>query len=241
MPSLEQITALAAGDDIPALLACCEEFELDLGHSTIAPEASIGVYKTHLIAYLLCQQLDNARFLWKRLPAVPRDADPELVALWAIGKALWVKEAAQAQAAMAAYAWSPPIIAGLVTRLQREHLERSFGEMARCYSLISAEALARSESPPAAQPSIPQRGAPARTPCRAQLNTTSPVPHARVPALLPRSSRRARCPRPRDGQRRQLDRRRRVGRVRASGGGGERGETRAARAAGQTDRLRGAH
>ena len=181
MPSLDQLTALASGDDIPALLACCEEFELDLGHSTIAPEASLGVYKTHLIAYLLCQQLDNARFLWKRLPAEPRDADAELVALWGIGKALWVKEAAQAQAAMAAYSWSPPIIAGLVARLQREHLERTFGEMARCYSLISAEALARSESPRATQPSIPQRGA------YIQLRARPSLPRAYDPTPLSRA------------------------------------------------------
>ena len=87
---MEQITSLAAGDDIPALLACCETFELDLGHSGLEPAASLGVYKTQLVAYLLCQQLDNARFLWKRLPTALRDTDPEVAALWDIGKSLWI-------------------------------------------------------------------------------------------------------------------------------------------------------
>lgn len=148
MASLEQITTLAHGEDVPALLACCEAFELDLGHTTLAPDMSRGVYKVHLVVYFLCQQLDNARFLWKRLPVEARD--PELNALWEIGKALWVSDAAAAQAAMVAHVWSPPLVSGLVTRLQREHLQRSFRQFAKAYSIISGEALAKALGVPVA-------------------------------------------------------------------------------------------
>jgi len=137
-----EITRLAAGEDTAALVAYVEQFELDLGHAGLAPAASLGVYKVHLAAYLMCEQLDEARFLWKRVPAELRDADAELCALWAIGKAMWVKDMAAAQVAMGGFAWTPPLLAELVARMQREHLERSFAQCARAYSLISAEHLA---------------------------------------------------------------------------------------------------
>ena len=141
--TIEQLTALAAGDDMVALLSCCEEFELDLGHKNLTQEASVGVYKIYLLAYFLCDQLDNARFLWKRIPAASRDADAELCAIWAIGNAMWVKDSAAAQGAMLAHAWSQPLVSGLVARLQREHMSRTFAEIAKAYSLIRAESGAR--------------------------------------------------------------------------------------------------
>ena len=115
----QTIAQLAAGEDTSALVAFCENFELDLGHHTLAPAASFGVYKVHLAAYFMCEQLDDARFLWKRMPAEQRDADAELVALWNIGKVMWVKDVAAAQAAMGAYAWTPPLLSGLLERMQR--------------------------------------------------------------------------------------------------------------------------
>ena len=142
MATLEALTTLAAGDDIEALLTCCEEFELDLGHSAVAPQASLDVYKIHMVAYLLCEQLENARFLWKRLKGMEASQDAELGALWSIGKAMWGREPAQTQAAMVAHQWSQPVIARLVARMQHEHLQRSFDGLARAYSLISASALA---------------------------------------------------------------------------------------------------
>ena len=42
----------------------------------------------HLAAYLLRDELDSARFLWKRLPTEAK-ADPELQAMWAVGTAMW--------------------------------------------------------------------------------------------------------------------------------------------------------
>jgi hypothetical protein len=138
------LASLAAGEDMPALTEYCEKFELDLGHANLAPDASLGVYKVHLTSYLLCERLDDARFLWKRIALVEgRDTNAELCALWAIGKALWAKDPAVASAAMVAHAWTPPVVAGLVARLQREHVARSFAQIGRAYSLIPGEHIAR--------------------------------------------------------------------------------------------------
>lgn len=141
---MQALAQLAAGDDTAALVAFCEKFEVtDLGHLSLEPATSFAVYKVHLAAYLMCEQLNDARFLWKRMPAEQRDADAELVAIWNIGKAMWAKDIAGAQAAMGAYSWAPPLLSGLLERMQREHLQRSFGHCARAYSLISAEHLAQ--------------------------------------------------------------------------------------------------
>ena len=79
----------------------------------------------------------------KRIPATSRDADAELSRSGPIGKAMWVKDSAAAQGAMLAHAWSQPLVSGLVARLQREHMSRTFAEIAKACSLIRAESGAR--------------------------------------------------------------------------------------------------
>ena len=49
------------GGDVEALVAYCESFELDLGHVDLPVEVSLSVFKIHLAAYLLLEQLDAAR------------------------------------------------------------------------------------------------------------------------------------------------------------------------------------
>ena len=41
----QQITALVDAEDFNGLVALCDNFELDLGHSEAAPHISAGVYK----------------------------------------------------------------------------------------------------------------------------------------------------------------------------------------------------
>jgi hypothetical protein len=154
-----------------ALVSFCEQFELDMGHTDLAPAASLGVYKMHLAAYLMCERLEDARFLWKRVPAEARD--PELVALWEIGKAMWGKDIAAAQAAMVAHAWTQPLLSALLERMQRTHLERSFAQCARAYSQVSAEHLART------------LGARGRRSCSARRSSARPPSLLRRCALPP--------------------------------------------------------
>ena len=140
--ALGSLCTSAAASEV---VAWCERFELDMGHAPLAPTASLSVYKLHMAAYLICERLDDARLLWRRLGAAlgpAREADVELIALWAIGKAMWAKDLAGAQAAMGAYGWSAPLLSHLIAQLQTTHLHASFDQCARAYSLISAEHLA---------------------------------------------------------------------------------------------------
>ena len=54
------------------------------------------------MAYLLRDELDSARFLWKRLPNEVK-ADPELQAMWAVGTAMWQQKHAEVGAAADTY------------------------------------------------------------------------------------------------------------------------------------------
>ena len=138
-----ELVELAGAEDMLRLIEYCENFELDMKHVSLPVEASLGVYKVHLAAYLLCNQLENARFLWKRLEVGPRDAEPELCALWAVGKAMWVKDHALTQSLITGFSWSPPLMGMLMERLQREHLKRCFSDAARVYTRVSADALSK--------------------------------------------------------------------------------------------------
>jgi len=136
----EQITALVEGADFKGLVTFCENFELDLGHSEVAAHISIGVYKLHLLGHLLLGQLDLARFVWKRLPLGKND--PELVAIWEVGKQMWQEDHAGVQAALAAHAWSPPLVERLAAALRRQCVEAAFRKIGMAYASILPESLA---------------------------------------------------------------------------------------------------
>ena len=137
-----EITRLAGAADFAGLVTLAEEFELELQHTEVPTAVSVGVYKVHLLAYMLTEQLDSARFLWKRIPAELKGGDAELRALWAIGTAMWQKDHAGMMAALSAHAWSPPLVAQLASALLSAQLERSFAALGRAYSSIPAAKLA---------------------------------------------------------------------------------------------------
>ena len=196
-----KLGALVMGEDASELATYLEGFELDLGHRDLSVEASLSVYKVQLAAYLLLGQLDDARFLWKRLPTPPRDNEPELCALWAVGKAMWLKDHAATQGAITGFSWSPPLMGTLMERLQRAHLTRCFSDAVRTYSLVLPESLSTTLGVPIE--TVHQVCALlAPPPRRPAAPPSSHRPHARA------------CPLP-DGIGCGLDDRRRVGRLRA--------------------------
>lgn len=104
----------------------------------------------HLAAYLLRDELDSARFLWKRLPTEAK-ADPELQAMWAVGTAMWRHKHAEVHAKAAAFAWSSPFVAPLMATLQAQYLQRVFTQLGVAYATVSAESLANKLGVPAAR------------------------------------------------------------------------------------------
>ena len=145
----DAVAAYCASADYAGLAQYCENFELDLRH-TEDLTASVGIYKVHLAAYLLRNDLDRARFLWKRLPAEVK-ADPELQAIWAVGKAMWQQKHAEVHAKAAAFAWSAPFVAPLVGTLQAQYLQTTFTQLGVAYATVTAETLSAKLGVPAAK------------------------------------------------------------------------------------------
>ena len=86
---VEEISRLAAAGDYQALLKACEEHELDVCSS----DQPNQLYGVHLMAYLLADDLNNARHCWRRIPTAVKEGAPELLSIWAIGQSLWKRYA----------------------------------------------------------------------------------------------------------------------------------------------------
>jgi len=140
---LTEIEKLVAAGDLAGTATLCESLELDLCHSDETQPISLTVYKVHLLAYLLTSQINEARFLWKRLPAELR-SDPELAALWEVGKQMWQKNPAGVQEAIRSFNWAEPLVTALASKLQQDVLDASFRAIGAAYSVISAPVLSQS-------------------------------------------------------------------------------------------------
>ncbi|KAI9917678.1 hypothetical protein PsorP6_013137 [Peronosclerospora sorghi] len=96
-----------------------QELELVASAATSSPHAAVlsaEFYASYLVLVLLCRDLNDARFLWKRIPLAMKEASEELQHVWEIGKALWQRNLAAAYDAMD-YDWSPSL-QGLIEDLK---------------------------------------------------------------------------------------------------------------------------
>ncbi|MEE6522519.1 hypothetical protein FKM82_021098, partial [Ascaphus truei] len=71
--------------------------------------ATLPVY-THLLAlYLLHNDTNNARYLWKRIPSAMRSSSSELGGIWEVGQRIWQRDFPGVYASIAAKPWSENI------------------------------------------------------------------------------------------------------------------------------------
>ncbi|CAI6001212.1 unnamed protein product [Closterium sp. NIES-64] len=96
---------------------------------------------------------NEARFLWKRIPASVKDGNAELAATWRVGQAMWKRDSQDVYDALKAFHWSPivrPMVAALTDRYTHTMMElvaRSFSTISPSHAatflgLTSQEALA---------------------------------------------------------------------------------------------------
>ena len=93
-------------------------------------------YRLQLVLYLLQNDLDTARHLWKRIPSHIKHSDSELAALWTLGQNLWSRNYSQFYRAASAFEWSP-FLSPLVVRLLVSIRSHLFDLLSRSYSSIS--------------------------------------------------------------------------------------------------------
>ncbi|XP_071400342.1 E3 ubiquitin-protein ligase TRIM63 isoform X1 [Centroberyx affinis] len=98
--------AVIMEENYDRLLEQCETQELEAPGGIATPQ----VYAQLLALYLLHNDMNNARYLWKRIPQAIKAANPELTAVWAVGQRIWQRDFPGIYTAIAAYQWSENIL-----------------------------------------------------------------------------------------------------------------------------------
>eukprot|EP01006_Ploeotia_vitrea_P061196 TRINITY_DN77471_c0_g1_i1.p1 TRINITY_DN77471_c0_g1~~TRINITY_DN77471_c0_g1_i1.p1 ORF type:complete len:217 (+),score=32.58 TRINITY_DN77471_c0_g1_i1:41-652(+) len=114
----------------------CEQYELKT--QMRGGNGDAAFYNTFMIAYLITNDLDNARFLHKRLPdGIAKDGD--MSAIWLATQCLWNKKLPEFHAAISAHQWQNPNIA---PALQEAVRERTLQLYSRAYLSVAVKDLA---------------------------------------------------------------------------------------------------
>ncbi|CAM9934965.1 unnamed protein product, partial [Lampetra planeri] len=119
------------------LLEQCESQELESPGGVASPQ----VYGQLLALYLLNNDVNNARYLWKRIPQAIKTANPELGAVWCVGQRMWQRDFPGVYSSIGAQTWSEAL-QPILHALREETRKRAFSLVAQAYTSISADDLA---------------------------------------------------------------------------------------------------
>ncbi|KAL2231444.1 COP9 signalosome complex subunit 8 [Sesamum indicum] len=95
-------------------------------------------YAVHLLGHIYSNDINSARFLWKKIPLTVKESQPEVSAVWKIGQRLWMKEYSGVHEAIREFNWSPQIL-GLVAAFKERYTKRMFELLLSAYSTISIQ------------------------------------------------------------------------------------------------------
>ncbi|XP_012580610.1 PREDICTED: COP9 signalosome complex subunit 8 [Condylura cristata] len=100
--------------------------------------ATPPVYGQLLALYLLHNDMNNARYLWKRIPPAIKSANSELGGIWSVGQRIWQRDFPGVYTAIGAHQWSEavqPIMEALRDATRR----RAFALVSQAYTSILAD------------------------------------------------------------------------------------------------------
>eukprot|EP00698_Gefionella_okellyi_P008222 TRINITY_DN2028_c0_g1_i1.p1 TRINITY_DN2028_c0_g1~~TRINITY_DN2028_c0_g1_i1.p1 ORF type:complete len:197 (-),score=50.19 TRINITY_DN2028_c0_g1_i1:559-1149(-) len=132
-----EIAQYLADGNIGGLAETLENLELNCQ----AASAAFPYTALLLASYLVLDDLNNARFLWKRSDATVKK-DKEVAALWEIGKSLWKRETGKVLASVNAFQWSNETNQ-LVRRLEAIMRARVLAFIPAAYTNISVADVAQ--------------------------------------------------------------------------------------------------
>ncbi|XP_061548326.1 COP9 signalosome complex subunit 8 [Phycodurus eques] len=127
-------SAVMMEENFDKLLEQCETQELEAPGGIATPQ----VYAQLLALYLLHNDMNNARYLWKRIPQAIKAANPELAAIWTVGQHIWQRDFPGIYSSIAAYQWSETILT-VMEALQESTRQRAYRLVAQAYTSINAE------------------------------------------------------------------------------------------------------
>eukprot|EP00727_Mastigamoeba_balamuthi_P005730 m51a1_g1777 putative cop9 signalosome complex subunit 8 (207) ;mRNA; f:336609-337547 len=123
--------------DWPALVSRLEQLELEAA-SSVAPYAH---YAALILSYLIVNDLDSARFTWRRAPQASRSL-PDAQGAWAVATRVWENKYADVYEALAPLcSSSTPAVSALAAALLEAHRERMLALVARGFSSVTLEQL----------------------------------------------------------------------------------------------------
>uniref|UniRef100_A0A7N4NU25 COP9 signalosome subunit 8 n=1 Tax=Sarcophilus harrisii TaxID=9305 RepID=A0A7N4NU25_SARHA len=94
------------------LLDQCENQEPGLGGRRGGAPGGIAtppVYGQLLALYLLHNDMNNARYLWKRIPPAIKSANSELGGIWSVGQRIWQRDFPGIYTTISSHQWSETI------------------------------------------------------------------------------------------------------------------------------------
>ncbi|CAI9770105.1 unnamed protein product [Fraxinus pennsylvanica] len=95
-------------------------------------------YAIHLLGHIYINDINSARFLWKRIPLAVKESQPEVVAAWKIGQKLWARDYAGVYEAIREFNWSPEA-QGIVASFSEFYTKKMFELLVSAYSTISTQ------------------------------------------------------------------------------------------------------
>ncbi|NXX86320.1 CSN8 protein, partial [Urocolius indicus] len=96
------------------------------------------VYGQLLALYLLHNDMNNARYLWKRIPPAIKSANAELGAIWSVGQRIWQRDFPGIYTTIRAHQWSEAI-QPIMEALRDATKRRAFGLVSQAYTSIVAD------------------------------------------------------------------------------------------------------
>lgn len=93
-------------------------------------------YTLHMLGHVVVDDLNSARFLWKRTPAVVKLDNAELTAAWKIVQCLWSHDHAAVHEALRSYDWSPDVKL-VISAISEDYSKRILKLLYTAYSTIS--------------------------------------------------------------------------------------------------------
>ncbi|KAL3651573.1 COP9 signalosome complex subunit 8 [Castilleja foliolosa] len=95
-------------------------------------------YSVHLLGHFYINDINSARFLWKKIPTAVKESQPEVSAVWKIGQKLWVKDYGGVHEAIREFNWSPQT-QDFVAAFSELYKNRMFELLLSAYSTISIQ------------------------------------------------------------------------------------------------------
>jgi len=135
-PAADKLNKALSKLQFSKVAALCDRLELEIAMN--GEELTLTFpFALQILGHLYNNDLNSARFAWKRIPAAMKDKLPEATAAWRVGQAMWRHDQAATYAAINAYTWTLTTTP-LVRALKEDFSSRVLSLLCRSYSSIAA-------------------------------------------------------------------------------------------------------